>query len=140
MNKTPAELVTEKTSDLLSAAMDESQARVMLDQLKVLQDTVTKATALATEILENAIARQSSSDDMPERPIAYFTKQGSMSRDVQDHAKNLRRGKYRRINRLVNVDPVYIVCVGNPGDPWEDRYRLVESEDSAKAVLILHNL
>jgi len=118
-------------------ALTASEAQVAIDHLDLLiQSLVQKRTHLEeikAEASKEAVER--------EEPKVFFSYQGrGTSEKLLDHCKQMRTGSIRRIDRFIQVDPIWAVRVRvNSANP-EDNYRFTDSEDSAKGVLSLHSL
>lgn len=65
---------------------------------------------------------------------------GEPSRSMLPHLKHLRKGRIRKINRLVEVSPIWALCIGEPGDAPENRFRVLHSEEAAIHMKALHNV
>jgi hypothetical protein len=122
---------------LVTQAMEQADAIAGLDQLNALEALVKNAQ----DNLRSIIEKRADAVSIQQAGLFYY-KDGSTNptNKLQDHVRGLRRGKVWPIQRVVQIDPVFVVCVGTPSDDFENRYRVVDSEETAKGVLLLHNL
>lgn len=118
-------------------ALTASEAQIAIDHLDLLiQSLVQKKTHL-----EEIKAEASREAVEQEEPKVFYSYDGrGTTEGLLEQCKNMRRGGLRRIDRFIQVDPIWAVRVSvNSANP-EDNFRFTDSEDSAKGVLSLHSL
>ena len=109
------------------------ESQVQLLQ-KALDDAIQVIKRLRSEHAETLAA------EAPEKLIMYFSENTKPTAEIQDHTKNMRKGRIRKIDRLIRAEPLFALCVGDPGTEWISRFRVVDSLESAEGLKMLHNI
>ena len=118
-------------------ALTASEAQIAIDHLDLLIDSLVQKKIHLEEMKAEA-SRLATENEEPKVYYAYGS--GSPSLNIYDATANMRVGKLRRIDRFIQVDPVWAARVGSNLKTKEDCFRFTDSEDSARGVLSLHSL
>lgn len=125
-------------SKQIIAALGAADANIAIDQLDVLIGQLKEAKYNVEQIkIQNEEARVEA--DVISK-VSYQWNNNAPTSKEHEIGKNLRKGSYREVRRFVEVDSVFVVCIGDPGESFDRRYRIVDSKETAKGVLMLHNL
>lgn len=118
-------------------ALTASEAQVAIDHLDLLiQSLIQKKTHL-----EEIKAQASREAVEKEEPKVFFSFKGrGPTTDLLYTTGAMRVGTVRRIERFIQVDPIWAARISSKNVNKEDDFRFTDSEDSAKGVLSLHNL
>lgn len=113
------------------------------DQISMLHAALDDAAKLIKRLQGEATSKLEATPE--DKPDIYFASSGSKdgtppSKNLSDHAKYMRKGSIRRVDRYLRIEPLFIVCTDQPGEAWNDRFRVVDSEKAAEGVKILHNI
>lgn len=113
------------------------------DQIAMLHAALDDATKLIKRLKGEVTSKLEVSDESNSK-IYFSTSETKseplLSTNLYDHVKYMRRGGIRRIDRYLQIEPLFVVYTDTPGGDWVDRFRVVNSERAAQGVKILHNL
>lgn len=108
-------------------------------QIEVLKKALNDAIAIIKKLRGEAVADLETAVD-PKSLVLYAYDNNPPVNNLEACTARMRVGKVRKIDRLVVAEPLYAVCVGATGVDWVNRFRIVDSEQAAKAVKVLHNV
>jgi hypothetical protein len=118
-------------------ALTASEAQVAIDHLDLLIDSLIQKKTMLKEIKAQASQKATQSQE----PKVFFSASGYwLSPKLMDATKNMRRGSIRKIERFVQVDPIFAVRILSKSAIPDDCFRFTDSEDAAKGVLSLYSL
>jgi hypothetical protein len=118
-------------------ALTASEAQIAIDHLESLINSL-KQKQLHLEHLKSEATRQAVRNEEPK--VFYSYGDRGPTQNLMTTLSGLRVGKTRKIDRYIQVDPIWAARVLKTSPNPEDCFRLTESEDSARGVLSLHSL
>ena len=118
-------------------ALTASEAQVAIDHLSLLIDSLIQKKVHLEEIKAEA-SREATENEEPK--VFYAFRDRGPSEKLLDITSGMRKGSIRRIDRFIQVDPIWASRVSSGNANPEECFRFTDSEDSAKGVLSLHNL
>lgn len=118
-------------------ALTASEAQMAIDHLdSLIEGLVQKKIHL--EHVKTEASRQATENEEPRVFYSYDTR--GPSEDMLAMVSGMRLGRIRRIERFIQVDPIWAVRVLKTATNPDDCFRFTDSEETAKGVLALHSL
>lgn len=118
-------------------ALTASEAQIAIDHLDMLIQSLNQKK-LHLEELKAEASKIATENEEPKVYYAYGDRGPTL--DIMATVSGMRVGKTRRIDRFIQVDPVWAARVASNLVNQKDCFRFTDSEDSARGVLSLHSL
>ena len=118
-------------------ALTASEAQIAIDHLQGLieglNQKVTQLQHIKREASQQAV-------ELEEPKVFYSYANRAPSEDLLTALVGMRVGKIRRVDRFIQVDPVFAARISKAAADPMDAFRFTNSEETAKGVLSLHSL
>ena len=118
-------------------ALTASEAQIAIDHLDMLIQSLNQKKTHLEEMKAEA-SRLATENEEPKVFYAYGDRAPVTS--IYDAVTGMKTGKLRRIERYIQVDPVWAARISSTMKVQADCFRFTDSEASAKGVLSLHSL
>ena len=118
-------------------ALTASEAQIAIDHLNSLVEGLTQKITHLQHIRSEA-SREAV--ELEEPKVFYSYSDRGPTEDILSTLSGMRIGKIRRVDRFIQVDPVWAARVMKTAPDPRDCFRFTNSEETAKGVLSLHSL